>query len=304
MKKLLFAATALTALGLSAVTAASAHITVKKKQGDVKITTTDLGNGVYMLEGQGGNIGLSVGEDGVFMIDDQFGRLTDKILAAVAELTDEPVEYVLNTHWHGDHTGGNENMAKAGATILAHDNVRKRLKEGLDRGNGRVTPPAPDAALPVITFSETTTFHWNGNEIFIYHFPYAHTDGDAIVFIKNLNIMHLGDTFFSRRYPFIDLASGGTVEGFIGNLEAAAALADENTQIIPGHGPLSTKQDVEDMIALLTDAVSKVEALIGEGLNEDEIVAADPLQEYNDEYAWGFINGERMTRTLVQSLSN
>ena len=299
-KKFMSACAAALVSGLALPTLpAFAHITVL--QGDeVTIKTTDLGNGVYMLEGQGGNIGISVGEDGVFMIDDQFGRLAEKILAAVAEVTDKPVEYVLNTHWHGDHTGGNEAMAAEGATILSHDNVRARLKVGSAERN---VAPAVEAALPVLTFSETTTFYWNGHEIHVFHFPNAHTDGDALVHFRDLNIMHLGDTFFAGRYPFIDLASGGTVDGYIANLEAVASLSDDETQIIPGHGPLSGKADVITMIDMLKGAKAAVKALVDKGMSEDDIVAADPLASYNDTYAWGFINGERFTRTLVQDLN-
>lgn len=295
--------TMISMIALGAALPAAADTPKAKQQAEVVIKTTDLGNGIYMLEGQGGNIGLSVGNDGVFMIDDQFGQLTDKILAAVAAVSDKPVEYVLNTHWHGDHTGGNENFADRGAIIVAHDNVRKRLIEGLDRGEGSVTPPAPAAALPIITFSETTTFHWNDNEIFVYHFPEAHTDGDAIVVFKSLNIMHLGDTFFAGMFPFIDLASGGSVDGYIANLEAAAAYADENTKIIPGHGPLATKEDVTTMIAVLKGAQDKVRELVVLGMDEEAIVGANPLADYDD-YSWRFITTERMTRTIVQDLAH
>lgn len=285
----------------AALFAGSALLAATAQTSEVTITTTDLGDGLYMLEGQGGNIGLSVGADGVFMIDDQFGRIADKIKAAIAEITDQPVDYVLNTHWHGDHTGGNEAFAASGATILAHDNVRKRMKEGMN-ANGRNTPPAPEGALPVITFSDTTTFHWNGHEIHAYHFANAHTDGDAIIHFRAANVMHLGDTFFSGRYPFIDLASGGSVSGFIANLEAAAALADGDTKVIPGHGPLSSKADIETMISVLKETRAKVKALVDQGMDDAAIVAADPLKDYNETYAWGFINGERFTRTLIADL--
>ena len=287
----------------AAVFASGGLLAATAQNDEVTIKTTDLGNGIYMMEGRGGNIGLSVGEDGVFMIDDQFGNIADKIKAAIGEITDQPVEFVINTHWHGDHTGGNEAFAASGAVIVAHDNVRKRMKEGMERP-GRSTPPAPDAALPVITFSDTTTFHWNGHDIHVYHFANAHTDGDAIIHFRDENVMHLGDTFFSGRYPFVDLNSGGTIDGFVANLEAAAALADENTTVIPGHGPLSTKADMLANAAMLKDAKAKVKALVDQGMDDAAIVAADPLAEYNEKFSWGFINGERMTQTIIADLKN
>ncbi|MCI5043936.1 MAG: MBL fold metallo-hydrolase [Aquisalinus sp.] len=300
MRKSVISVAMAAALGISGTSLpASAHVTVAQSD-DVIITTTELGDGLYMLEGRGGNIGISVGPDGVFMIDDQFGNIADKILAAVAEVTDEPVSYVLNTHWHGDHTGGNAAMAAEGATILSHDNVRKRLKQSLE-----VKGELEDGktSLPVLTFSDTTTFFWNDHEIHVFHFPNAHTDGDALVHFKTANAMHLGDTLFAGLYPFIDLDSGGTVAGYIANLEAVATLADDETKIIPGHGPLSDKATVLSTIEMLKDTRAAVKDLVDKGLSEDEIVASDPLAPWNDNFSWQFIDGERMTRTLVRDLT-
>ncbi|GGC96999.1 MBL fold metallo-hydrolase [Aquisalinus flavus] len=262
---------------------------------DVTIEATDLGGGVYMLVGQGGNIGISAGPDGVLMIDDQFDRLSENILARVEEITGgQELKYVLNTHYHGDHTGGNEAMTAAGGTIVAHANVRVRLASGEE--------PRPDEALPVITHEDGMTFFWNDNEIQIHYVPNAHTDGDSMVFIPNLNIIHTGDTLFSGRYPYIDLDGGGTVDGYIANLANIVEMADADTQIIPGHGPLSTEADVRALHDVLVEAKAAVQALVDEGLSADEIVAADPLAEWNETWAWGFINGERMTRTIVTDL--
>ncbi|MBT8487910.1 MAG: MBL fold metallo-hydrolase, partial [Gemmatimonadetes bacterium] len=181
---------------------------------NVQIRTQQVADGVYMLMGQGGNIGVSVGDDGVFIIDDQFAPLTDKILAAIAAITDEPVRFVFNTHWHGDHTGGNENMGEAGALIVAHDNVRERMstEQVLERIGRPVstTPASPAGALPVITFSEDVSFHINGGQLHAFHVSNAHTDGDAIVHFVSANVVHMGDTFFRDRFPFIDTASGGS----------------------------------------------------------------------------------------------
>ncbi|MEM9617578.1 MAG: MBL fold metallo-hydrolase [Pseudomonadota bacterium] len=260
----------------------------------VEIKVTEVTDGIYMLEGSGGNIGLSVGEDGAFVIDDQFAPLSDKIMAAIKTVTDKPVEFVLNTHHHGDHTGGNEAFGETGAYIVAHDNVRGRLAAAED---------TPDAALPVITFSESATFHRNDQEIHIFHPDNAHTDGDAIVYFRDANVVHMGDVFFSRRYPFIDVSSGGDIDGFISALEATAAMVDDDVKIIPGHGPLSTKADIEATAAMLNEVRARVQALIDQGLDEDAAAAADPLADLNEEWGWRFIDGERMTRAAYQTLA-
>ena len=259
----------------------------------VEITTEKAAEGIYMLQGAGGNIGLSVGADGAFVIDDQFAPLSEKIMAAIAEVTDKPVSFVLNTHHHGDHTGGNEQFGKSGAHIVAHDNVRTRLE---------VAGDAASKSLPVITFSDTTTFHWNGDTIFIFHPENAHTDGDSIVHFQKANVIHMGDVFFAGRYPFIDVKSGGNLNGYIAALETALARINDETVVIPGHGPISRKADLMKSIALLKDIRTRVQALIDDGLDENAAVAADPLSDLNDEWAWGFISGERMTRAAYQSL--
>ncbi|MBI1393480.1 MAG: MBL fold metallo-hydrolase [Alphaproteobacteria bacterium] len=274
----------------------------------VEIATTELGGGVYMLVGAGGNLGLSVGEDGAFLIDDQFAPLTDKITAAVAAVSDKPIEFVVNTHWHYDHTGGNENLGKAGAHIVAHDNVRARLKAGLDRGDGNVTPPSPDVALPVITFAHSLTFHWNGQTVQAVH-PgattknhHAHTDGDAFVYFKEANVIHMGDVFFNGGFPFIDLASGGGLDGYIAAQEFALTLTNADTKIIPGHGPLAARSDLEASVAMLKEVRSRIAALIADGKTAEEIAAAKPLADLDAAWGQGFINAERMTGFAVASL--
>ena len=217
----------------------------------VEIETTDLGNGIYMLKGAGGNIGVSVGSDGVFVIDDQFAPLTPKILNAIGNVTDKPVDYVINTHWHFDHTGGNENLGKAGARIVAHDNVRVRMANAGNGGEDGI-------ALPVITFSDTTTFHYNGHEIHAFHPAHAHTDGDSIIHFRNLNLIHAGDVLFNRVFPFIDVSSGGSVDGFIAALEKIVAISDEATVIIPGHGAAANREDVKANIDMLKKAKANV----------------------------------------------
>lgn len=275
--------------------AAAAPAAAQTDYDAVEITATPVAEGVFMLEGAGGNIGLSVGDEGAFVIDDQFAPLSDKIMAAIAEITDQPVKFVLNTHYHGDHTGGNEAFGEAGAYIVAHDNVRVRLASG--------DQPAPEAALPVITFSETTTFHMNGEEIHVMHPENAHTDGDAIIFFRKANAVHMGDTMFAGRFPYIDVASGGSLDGAIAALETTAGMIDAETKIIPGHGPVSTKADIEKSITMLKDVRARIQALIDKGLDEDAVVAAAPLADLEEAWSWRFINAERMTRSAYQSLT-
>ena len=256
---------------------------------DVQITTQRLTDGVYMLLGQGGNIGLSVGEDGAFVIDDQFAPLTDKILAAIAAVTDEPVRFVFNTHWHGDHTGGNENMGEAGALIVAHENVRERMsvEQVLERIGRPVstTPASPEGALPVVTFTEDVSFHINGDELHAFHVSNAHTDGDAIVHFVRANVVHMGDTFFRDRFPFIDTASGGSIDGLIAAVGDALSVMDADTQVSPGHGPLSSREDLQryrDALKSMRDAVAD---LMEQGMSLEQIQRARPLRR--QAAAWG-----------------
>lgn len=280
---------------------ASAH---QDRFATVEIKTTEVVPGIYMLEGAGGNIGLSTGEDGAFIIDDQFAPLSEKIQTAISAVYDGEISFLLNTHWHGDHAGGNENFARAGATIVAHDNVRKRLKEGRD--GERPIPPAPADALPVITFSETMTFHWNGQAIYIQHPDAigAHTDGDAIVHFKDANVVHMGDVFFNGGYPFIDLNSGGDLDGYIAAHEGVLAAIDDETKIIPGHGPLANKADLLATKDMLIEVRSRIQQAIADGLDEDAVVNADPLKDLSKKWGQGFIKGEFMTRTAYKSLTS
>ncbi len=286
----------------AALSVITGPVAAQRDFSNVEIKTTEVVPGIYMLEGAGGNLGLSVGEDGAFLIDDQFAPLSDKIIAAIKEVTDKPVEFVLNTHHHGDHTGGNEAFGAAGAHIVAHDNVRKRLAAGSVTAFGE-TPPAPEGALPVITFSKTVTLHRNGHEIHVFHPKNAHTDGDAIVFFRNANVMHMGDVLFSGTYPYIDTGAAGTIQGYIAALDAAAAMANAETKVIPGHGPLSGKTEIEALSATLKEVQKRVQALIDEGLDEDAVVAADPLADLNETWGQSFINGEFMTRIAYKSLA-
>lgn len=269
---------------------------------EVKIETVEVAGSVSMLVGQGGNIGVSTGEDGVFMIDDQFAPLTGKIQAAVAELSDQPIRFLINTHWHYDHTGGNENLGKAGAVIVAHDGVRRRMEAGglIEFFNNRI-PPAPKAALPVITFADSVTFHLNGDEIHVFHVPPAHTDGDSIIHFKKANVVHMGDLFFNGLYPFIDGSSGGSVDGVIAAAEKVHAMIDDETKIIPGHGPLAGRAELAAYIEMLKDVRARVGALVDSGKSRDEAIAAKPTAAWDDPWGKVFITPDQFA-TIVYDI--
>jgi cyclase len=267
----------------------------------VQVRTQALSGGVYMLTGSGGNIGLAVGDDAVFVVDDQFAPLTPKILAAIAAVTPKPVKFVVNTHWHPDHTGGNENLGKAGALLVAHENVRKRLStEQFIQAMNRREPPAPKGALPVVTFTESLTFHVNGDSLVVVHVPPAHTDGDAIVFFTKANVIHMGDVFVSDRLPFVDLSSGGSIHGIIGAAEKAIAMANDDTKIIPGHGPLANRSRLATWRDALVALRDRMQREIAAGKTADEVVAAKISEPYAKEFPAGH---ERFLRILHQELS-
>lgn len=270
----------------------------------VVIKTTKVADGIFMLEGSGGNIGLSTGVDGPLVIDDQFAPLSEKIVAAIkAQQPDKQVAFVVNTHFHQDHSGGNEAMARLGARVVAHDNVRKRMVNGVDRPGSFKSEPTAPGSWPVITFADQVTFFWNGEEINIWHPEPAHTDGDAIVEFKKANVVHMGDVFFNGGYPFIDVGGGGDLNGYIAAYETVLARTNDQTKIIPGHGPLATKADLASTLSMLTDVRQRIAALVKRGLTEDQAVKADPLKDLNDKWGKGFINGEFMVRAAHQSLA-
>ena len=268
----------------------------------VEIRTTDLGGGIYMLQGAGGNLGLSVGADGVFLIDDDYAPLAEKIRNAIAAVSDQPVGFLINTHWHGDHAGGNEQFGGAGAIIIAHDNARARLQSGASGGPIGVVPPAPHAALPIVTFADSITAHLNGHELNAVHAPAAHTDGDVVIYFKDVNVVHMGDVFFTRRYPFIDSGSGGSLAGFITAQEAVLARIDDATRIIPGHGPLASRADLERAVNVLKTVRDRVAALIVNGGSEEDAVAQVDLSDFNSDWEWQFLTGEVMTRQVYREL--
>ncbi len=295
---------AVTAVSVALLLALAGPLLAQGAPEEVKIETVEVAGSVYMLVGQGGNIGVSAGEDGVFMIDDQFAPLTAKIQAAVAEISDQPIRFLVNTHWHYDHTGGNENLGHAGALIVAHDGVRRRMKAGgLIEFFKNQIPPAPKAALPVITFAESVTFHLNGDQLHVFHVPPAHTDGDSVIHFKKANVVHMGDLYFNGLYPFIDGSAGGSVDGVIAAAERVHAMIDEETRIIPGHGALSNRAELAAYIEMLKGVRAKVGALVDAGKSLEETIAAEPTAAWDDPWGKVFINPEQFTTIVYQILA-
>ncbi|SVC65302.1 uncharacterized protein METZ01_LOCUS318156 [marine metagenome] len=269
----------------------------------VQIRTTEVAEGIYMLEGSGGNLGLSVGTDGAFLIDDQFAPLSEKISAAIADITNDDVRFLVNTHWHGDHTGGNENFGNAGAIIVAHDNVRARMStEQFREIFDQRIPASPATALPIVTFADRTTFHWNGQRIVVKHVENAHTDGDSVVWFADADVFHLGDVFFNGFYPFVDVSSNGSLEGYISAVEGVLMRTTENTTIIPGHGPLANANDLRAYLEVLRTARERIQSAIDGGMSEDETVAADLMADYDEQWGGGFMNPENFVRLSYKSL--
>ena len=290
---------------LTAVLALAAAPVVAQPQdfSKVEIKAEKVAEGVYMLTGAGGNVGLSVGQDGAFVVDAQFAPLTDKILAAIRTINPAPVRFVVNTHVHSDHVGGNENMGRAGAILVAHENVRKRMSvEQFNATFNRKTPPAPESALPVLTFTDAVTLHWNGDDIQVTHVPPAHTDGDAYVRFVRADVVHMGDLFFNGGYPFVDVSSGGRIDGVIAAADQVLAATGEKTRIIPGHGPLASRADLQayrDTLRTLRDRIAKLKA---EGRSRDEVIAARPTADHDAELGTGFMKGDVFTGLVYDSL--
>ncbi|MFH2059934.1 MAG: MBL fold metallo-hydrolase [Pseudomonadota bacterium] len=260
----------------------------------VEIKTIPITPNIYMLMGAGGNLGLSTGKNGPFLIDDQYAPLTEKILASIADITDQPIKFLINTHWHFDHTGGNENIGKGDTIIVAQENVRTRMSKGqMMKAFDFNVPPAAPHALPVVTFPASLTFHWNDETIEVVHFPESHTDGDAVIFFKKANVIHTGDLFFNGIYPFIDAQSGGTLKGMIQSVEKILKRADMNTKIIPGHGPLGTIADLKTYKEMLTSVYTRILALKKSGKSNEEIVASKPTADFDAKWGKGFLSPDK-----------
>ena len=266
----------------------------------VEIKVTKVAGTVYMLEGSGGNVGVSVGEDGIVIVDDEYAALAPKIIQALNGITDKPIKFILNTHYHGDHTGGNEVFARSG-TIIAHENVRKRLQSGTS-AMGRQTPAAPKMALPVVTFNDRATIHVNGEDIRAIHYPHGHTDGDAVIEFTQSNVVHMGDDFFNGRFPFIDIENGGSVRGLIANVDAVIARIRDDARIIPGHGALGDKAALRAFADMLRGTSAAVDAAIKSGKTLDQMKQEKVLAAWDK---WGLqsISTDRFIEILYNDLS-
>lgn len=286
--------------GLAIAWLAPALALAQAQPPDTTVRTETIAPGIHVLVGQGGNIGVSAGPDGVFLIDDQYAVMTESVAAAIKALHPEMPRFLLNTHWHGDHTGGNENLAKLGSVIVAHEQVRTRMStEQFVSFLQRTEPAAPPVALPIVTFSDGVTFHLNGDEIQCSHVPNAHTDGDVFVYFRKADVLHTGDLFF-RMYPFIDISSGGSISGLIAAVDRLLTVAGDNTRIIPGHGPLANRADLVEYRHMLVMTSGRIRALIQAGKTPDEAVAAKPNADFDAKWAWSFITAERYVRMVYE----
>lgn len=268
------------------------------QEGEISFKSTEVAPGLYMLEGQGGftggNPGLLTGDDGVVLIDNGVEAVTQLALAAIEKLTDAPVDFLINTHAHGDHVGINAAFHERGATIVAHHQLRERM----------ITEDAARNALPELTYGDSVSFHLNGYTVQVFHVAAAHTDGDSVIQFPEVNVIHTGDAMFNKLFPFIDLDSGGSVNGYIAAQQLMLSLVNDETKIIPGHGELANKADLQAAVDMLIDSQARVKALIDAGNDLEQIKTANPLSDYHDTWNWGFITTEIMTETLYRSLTS
>jgi len=270
----------------------------------VKIVPIKITEQIYMLKGSGGNIGVLIGAEGTLMIDNQFAPLSNKINGAIKTLSPGEIKFALNTHVHGDHSGGNENFNRMGAVLVAHDNVRERMmKEQVNTSTNRTTPPRDKQAWPLITFADKINFHLNGEDVILHHFDKGHTDGDVIVQFKNANVVHTGDAFVRYGYPYIDLSNGGSINGFVNTLDKILALIDDNTKVIPGHGELATKADVKKVRDGVADIRDQVAAALKKGTKIESITGLGITDKYEKEWGKGFVKGKDFVLVVAESLS-
>lgn len=270
---------------------------------DEKIISIPVTDQIYMIAGEGGNIGLFIGGDGTFLIDDQFAPLTEKIVAAIKSVGGDYPKFLINTHYHSDHTGGNEKLGQGGTLIFSHDNVRDRLSEGsfVEEFNAKQEALTREG-LPVVTFSGDISFHLNGDTIHAIHVPHAHTDGDSIIHIKTANVIHAGDIFFNGFYPFIDVNHGGSLKGMIKAVDKILSLADENTKIISGHGPLGDKEQLERYRQMLETAYLRLRKLKADGKTVQEAISAKPLADLEGEWGNGFLKNDRWIEIIYSGV--
>lgn len=269
----------------------------------VEFTTIQLSDTIYMLKGRGGNVGISSGKDGLYIIDDQVKPVTAGLLKAIRKVSDRPIKFVINTHYHADHTGGNEAIGGAGAVIIAHDNLRERMTtEQVSIFRNTTTPPYPKDALPVVTFNDRLTLHFNGESATAYYVASGHTDGDAIIHFPVSNVIHMGDMFFNGLYPYVDLDAGGSMQGIIEAADLALSLSDESTRIIPGHGPLAMAEDLKSYRDYLIQASTNVQLLIDEGKDLEQIIAAKPTSEWDETLGKVWITPPQFVTFIYNSL--
>jgi cyclase len=270
----------------------------------VEVKAQKVADGVYMLTGAGGNIGVSVGEDGIVIVDDQYAPLAPKIQAALKGLSDKPVRFILNTHYHGDHTGGNQDFAKTGSTLIAHENVRKRLAEGTTITQFKiVTPPASKEALPVITFDQSATVHLNGEDIRALHFPNGHTDGDSVIFFPKANVVHMGDDFVTYGFPFVDVEHGGSVSGLVAGDEKVLSMVPADAKFIPGHGALCTADDVRKFLTMIKETRAIVADGLRKKLTPEQMKQQKILAKYEQQNSQGFIKTDDWIDILIADLT-
>lgn len=295
----------LAGMGSAEAESESASADVMVGEREVTVRAEEVAPGLFFITGAGGNMGLSIGDDGVFLVDDQYAPLTDAIRQVIAKLTDQPVKFVLNTHWHGDHTGGNENLGASGTVVIAHDNVRSRMSaEQFETFWDRTTPASAPEALPVVTFNDAVTFHMNGLSIRAFHVAAAHTDGDTIVQFQEANVVHMGDVLFHYWYPYIDVSAGGSVRGTIAAVNAVLSMIDAQTVVMPGHGATVTdKAGLENYRDMLQDVADRIQSMIDAGKSLEEVQAARPTAAWDEEWGQHFMTPELFTKLIYGDLS-
>ena len=269
----------------------------------VEFTTFQLSDTVYMLKGRGGNVGISTGEDGLYIIDDQLRPITSQLLQAIRKVSNKPIRFVINTHYHADHVGGNEALGETGTVVIAHDNIRKRMTtEQVSIFRQETTPPYPKGALPILTFNDRMSLHLNGETATAYYVANGHTDGDSIIHFPVSNVIHMGDMFFNGLYPYVDLDAGGSMQGLIEAADLALSMADETTRIIPGHGPLGMTEDLKNYRDYLVEASTNVQELIDKAMNLEQIIAAKPTSEWDEELGKTWITPAQFVTFIYNSL--
>lgn len=281
----------------------SVSLIAQNEKQETNISSKQVADQVYMLKGRGGNMGVLFGDHRALLIDDQFAPLTEKIRTTIHEIKDVTVSFVLNTHWHPDHTGGNKNFGKTGSHIIAHENVRIRLKNGQKENYfGRTIAPASYQALPIMTYTRDITFHFSRETTSVMHIPHAHTDGDSIVHFEDKNVIHAGDIFFNGTFPFIDLSAGGNISGIMKGVNELLDRSDDKTKIIPGHGPLGTRSDLKEYRRMLDTIRTRIARQIDNGNSLKETQKSNPTRGYAEEWGTGFINPDQFTEMVYRSI--